>query len=313
MIIFNKIKEYDSVEKINKISENDFLFFGKAIDDRGNEINSFLNSKYDNSMQIEYKNEIDSFILNPYTENIQTIKRVNIKSTLESILMDTNRIVFESTTLGYCELLLILYAINSLNIEIKIKIYYAEPKKYTSKDDNEEYELSDEYSNHKYIKPFVLPTPHDSTSDAQATLITLVGFEESRMGRVLNESENKYDQIISLFPIPGFKFGWENISLSKHHIFLNEKENIHYTPADDPFETYKILNRIIINLPEKRIVIMPIGTKPCTIGTAIFLINSKEENKFTRIATKYDFPIKKSGRSVGIDKVYEYWLETKYK
>jgi hypothetical protein len=314
MIVFNKIKEYDSIENIDKVSENDFLFFGKAIDDRGNKINSFLNSKYKNSMQIEYKNEIDSFLLYPYTEITQTIKRLEIKTTLENILdSGINRIVFESTTLGYCELLLILYTINMLNIEIKIKIYYAEPEKYTSKDDNEEYELSEEYSNHKYIKPFVLPTPHDSTSDEQATLITLVGFEESRMGRVLNDSENKYNQKISIFPIPGFKFGWENISLSKHHIFLNEKENIYYTPADDPYETYKVLNKIIINLPERRIVIMPIGTKPCTIGTAIFLINAKEENKFSRIATKYDFPTKKNGRSIGIDKVYEYWLETKYK
>ncbi len=153
--------------------------------------------------------------------------------------------------------------------------------------------------------------PHDSTLNNKATLISLLGFEENRLGRVINDDENKYDKFISIFPIPGFKIGWENISLSKHHIFLENKEDIYYTPADNPYDTYKLLNKITKNLPEKRIIIMPIGTKPCTIGTVVFLINNKENNKQSRIATKYDFPTKKEGRSSGIDKIYEYILEIK--
>ena len=51
-------------------------------------------------------------------------------------------------------------------------------------------------------------------------------------------------KLISIFPIPGFKIGWESISLSKHHIFLENKEDIYYTPADNPYDTYKLLTQL---------------------------------------------------------------------
>lgn len=61
--------------------------------------------------------------------------------------------------------------------------------------------------------------PHDSTLNNKATLISLLGFEENRLGRVINDDENKYDKFISIFQFRDLKIGWENISLSKHHIF----------------------------------------------------------------------------------------------
>ena len=306
MIIFKKIKEYETVSGIQIINENSFLFFGSTFDERGTIITDYLKDKHKKNMKITYQNESDSFLI----DDSNIANRIKIKNNLEEIINSgIKTIVLEATTLGYCELLLILYTINLFNTDnIKIKIYYAEPKEYKSKEDNIEYELSEEYGNHKYIKPFILPTPHDSTSDEQASLVSLLGFEENRLGRVINDSEDKYNQFISIFPIPGFKFGWENISLSKHYIFLDNKEDIYYAPADNPYETYKILNKITTNLQGKRIVIMPIGTKPCTIGAVIFLINKKEKERKSRIATKYDFPIKKKGRSSGIDKIYEYEL-----
>lgn len=308
MVTFSKIREYNLIENISQVDKDNILFLGKALDDRGEGINTFLKSKYTNNIQIEYENETDSFIVHPDKMESKIIKRYEIEQLLQDIVnSNVNVVAFEATTLGYCEILLILYAINMLKFKVTIKIYYAEPDRYRSRMDNEEYELSEEYSNHKYIKPFILEMPHDSTLDQKATLVSLLGFEDNRMGRVINDNENKYDQFISIFPIPGFQFGWENISLSKHHVFLDNKDDIYYTPADNPYETYKLLNKITTNLNEKRIIIMPIGTKPCTIGTAIFLINAKEQGK-NQIATKYDFPIKKHGRSIGIAKIYEYIL-----
>jgi len=310
MIVFNKIKEYSSLDDILNM-DNSYLIYGKYVDDRGKEIVSYLTNIYTSNIQIEYKNTIDSFLLN----SDKVVKRLEIVKMFEDIAKSFDYIIIESTTLGYCDILLMLFTINMLKNKIKIKVYYAEPIKYKSNKDNNDsdiYELSEEYSNHKYIKPFILPNPHDSTSDEQATLITLIGFEENRMGRVLNDSENKYDHLVSVFPIPGFKFGWENISLSKHYYFLEKKEDIYYAPADNPYETFKMLNKIVLNIPNKRVIILPIGTKPSSIGVTIFLINEKERNKASRIATKYDFPIKKSGRSIGIDKIYEYELFLRY-
>ena len=53
---------------------------------------------------------------------------------------------------------------------------------------------------------------------------------------------------------------------------------------------------------------MPLGTKPCTIGASIFLVNKKNENKYD-IATNFYFPIKSKDRSKGISKIYEYRLK----
>lgn len=309
MIVFNKIMEYSSLENVCRIDDKSYLFFGKAIDDRGEKVINFLKTKYDNYIKAEYETKNDSFLIEYSIGESKKIQRIDFRSFISELIInnDVKSIVLESTTLGYSEILLLLYDLNELKMLKNIKVFYAEPLEYTSKE-NEEYELSEEYSNHKYIKPFVLSNPHDSIQDDSATLVSLVGFEENRMGRVLNDSENKYNQLISIFPIPGFKFGWENISLSKHHIFLENREDIYYAPADNPYETYKILNKIASNLSDKRIIILPIGTKPHSIGAAVFLVNKKEKQKESKVATKYDFPIKKIGRSKGIDKIYEYIL-----
>lgn len=306
MYIFNKIREYESVNDLSTISENSIVFYGEELDDRGENIIKYLNGKYTNQIKVIYINTIDSFKIIEL-ESEETIKRQNFLKYITKRLNNTENISLESTTLGYSELLTLLYSINLVEKNYKIKIYYVEPEKYNKKE-SDSYDLSKEYSNHKYIKPFILPSPHDSTSSEEATLISFLGFEENRLGRVLYESENKYNKLISIFPVPGFKFGWENISLSRHSIFLKNEKDIFYTPADNPYESYKLLKKITSNLPDERIVIMPIGTKPCSIGAAIFLINTKETKELDKVACKYDFPTKKIGRSHGISKIYEYYL-----
>jgi len=312
MIVFKKIREFFSTDKLTNVKKDEeILFSGIPIDERGKELKNCLSTLYDKIININYCNDTDSFNITELSGE-KKIKRNELNSYFSELIDDSiTSISFESTTLGYCEILLILFTINALKMKVSIKIYYAEPIKYNSKNDNEEYELSEEYRNHKYIKPFILKSLNDTASptDEYATLISLLGFEDNRLGRVINENEDKlkYNKLISIFPIPGFKFGWENISLSKHYMFLNNREDIFYTPADDPYEAYKLLMRITTNLDSKKTVILPIGTKPCTIGAAVFLINTYEKEKF-KIATKYDFPIKKEGRSIGIDKIYEYQL-----
>lgn len=42
------------------------------------------------------------------------------------------------------------------------------------------------------------------------------------------------------------------IHLYQNIIFLENKEDIYYTPADNPYDTYKLLNKITKNLPQKK-------------------------------------------------------------
>lgn len=314
-IVFNKIKEHISFDDLS-YTNNSLIFIGEGIDTRSINTIAYLRSKYTYILEILYQNSTNSFLINECD-----IRTNDIKATLLEYIneKDVKHIILEGTSMGYPEILTILQILNSLQIKLNITILYTEPIKYKSNTKNltdETYELSEDYHQHKYIKPFILKEPHDSTSNKQATLITFVGFEENRLGRVLNQNsdDNKYNEFIYVLPIPGFQFGWENISLSKHYHLLGNNKEIHYTPADDPYETYKVLDKITANLKDRKIVIMPFSTKPCTIGTCIFLVNKKLDISMNasskdEIATKYDFPIKSKDRTSGISTIYEYKLK----
>lgn len=307
---FMKIKEYSSMDKLD-CSPNSLFFYGKKIDDRSITMVDFIAAKCQHGLEVLYQNKTNSFLVN----SIDIIFNELEKYILDEIkTKNIKNILLESTSLGYAELLIILLSISKYDANIEIIILYAEPLEYTKKTqnelDSETYELSEDYHPHKYIKPFLLNEPHDLTSNKAATLVSFIGFEENRLGRVIekNSEDNKYNEFIYIMPVPGFKFGWENIALSKHYHLIDNYKEIHYAPADDPYETYRILEKIIDNNPNKKIVIMPLGTKPCTIGASIFLVNKKIENKVD-IATKFDFPIKSKDRSSGISKIYEYRLK----
>jgi hypothetical protein len=307
---FMKIKEYSSINDF-ECTVNSIFFYGKKIDDRSIKMVDLISSQCKYGFEVLYENKSNSFIVNGSNIKFNELE----KSILESIKKNNiNNILLESTSLGYAELLIILLNLSKEISSIQITILYAEPLEYTKKSqnelDSESYELSEDYHPHKYIKPFLLKEPHDFTSIKAATLISFIGFEENRLGRVIekNNDDNKYNEFIYIMPVPGFKFGWENISLSKHCDLIDNYKEIHYAPADDPYETYRTLEKIIENNPDRKIVIMPLGTKPCTIGASIFLVNKKIEGKYD-IATKFDFPIKSKDRSTGISKIYEYRLK----
>ena len=306
MITFKTIREYTNFDSIELHTEKSALFYGISHDDRGREVLSYLTSHFKKAYELIYNNDSDT--LTVQTSTSLDIKRIHFFAYLQEQLKEIETIYLETTTLGFPELLTILFYISKLEQSYNIYLFYVEPEKYTSKSDDS-YDLSEEYSNHKYIKPFIA-TPIDSSETSETVLISLLGFEENRLGRVLEESENKYNQLISIFPIPGFKYTWENISLSRHHIFLESKSFIYYAAADDPYETYKLLEKISNNLPDNHITLLPIGTKPCSIGVTIFLINNKLKEAHKEIACKYDFPRKKEGRSSGVSKIYVYKLSS---
>jgi hypothetical protein len=307
---FMKIKEYLSIDDFECTIDSIF-FYGKKIDDRSIRMVDFISAQCKYGHEVLYKNKTNSFIMNDISIKFNELEKAMSESIKKN---NIKNIVLESTSLGYTELLIILLNLSKRNSSIEITILYAEPLEYTKKSENEldseTYELSEDYHPHKYIKPFLLNEPHDFISSKAATLISFIGFEENRLGRVIekNNDDNKYNEFIYIMPVPGFKFGWENISLSKHYHLIDNYKEIHYAPADDPYETYRILEKIVENNPSKKIVIMPLGTKPCTIGASIFLVNKKIENKYD-IATKFDFPIKSKNRSKGISKIYEYRLK----
>lgn len=309
-IVFSKIRKYKKLDNID-ITESTLLFYGDSLDERGRLIINHLEKFNCSKIKFVHDDTLDSFSIN---EEIVKRHEINMKK----MLVENSLVLIEATTLGYVEIVTLLFLLNNLNFKMKIKIFYAEPEGYTKKENSyfdDVYNLSSEYKNYKYIKPFIFKKPQDSLSQNKASLVTILGFEENRLGRIIedNDADMKYNEFISIISVPGFIVGWENISLSKHYHLLNNVKSLYYTPADNPYETYKVLNNIVENLNGKKIAIMPIGTKPCTIGTSVFMVNKYEEIKKTKsnlnISTKYDFPIKSTNRTFGISDIYEYELK----
>jgi len=146
------------------------------------------------------------------------------------------------------------------------------------------------------IPPYSLSI--DSNSPSKAILISFLGFENNRLGRIMESDDGaRYKRYIPILGLPAFNPSWENISLRRHHQELKNIRDVKFAPANNPYETYQVLDNIYKNNFNETLFLAPIGTKPHGIGAIIFLINKQEEG------------IKKN-RTGGIGTIYEYLLKS---
>lgn len=302
-----KIKNYNNFEEIvfNESYENYIFFHGREdLDNRCKVTTSFFNSKITDNYKIIY--DEDKFIILVSSKLGDKEFRIHAfgKDFIESF--DKNIFILDTTSLGFAEILLLLHFLsNKKNIEIKL--FYVEPNVYTLKSNNlsfkYEFDLSQGFNKFKKIPPFSLLI--DSSSSEKAKLITLLGFENDRLSRIIEDDDGaRYDEFEHIIALPAFRPGWENVSLQRHYQELKEFQNLEFSPANNPYETHRVLERIQKNSNNKSIVVAPIGTKPHAIGAIIFLINSKL--KGNKVGLIYDFPIKKENRTDGIGNIHEY-------
>ena len=295
------IYSYTELDKINIKSEHTVLFYGKKLDNRSEEVFKH----YTNTIKDKYKIIYDE-------DNFELI--IDDQRKLKSFLfgkefiqkMSFDNYYIDATSLGFAEILLILHNLNK--VKINIAIIYAEPKeykkeKYTPFIDN--FDLTKVAGDFKKIPPYSLLI--DSNTSSKAILIPFLGFENNRLGRIMESDDGaRYEQYIPILGLPAFKPSWENISLQRHHQELKDITDIKFSPASNPYETYQVLDNIYKNSFNPTLVLAPIGTKPHAIGAIIFLINKKEVG--VNIGLTYDFPKKKENRTDGIGNIYEYLI-----
>lgn len=304
-----KIIEYDTFDEY-KIEFKDFiLLHGEALDERGLETINFLKLKTENIIKLDYDYDQNAFIVND-NAIFQSRKFENLM--LDEIIkkFKSKNIIIEATTLGFSEILMVLFFINLKYKFFKIEIIYVEPKEYLLKGGTKikkgNFHLTSIPNNFKYVQPFSLILDNLSK---KSELIAFLGFENSRLGRIVNDNDNskKYASFVPILALPGFTPGWENISLSRHVDLIKDFKGLTYTPANNPYETVKVLSNIIDNSSLENFVIAPIGTKPCSLGAMIFVINFKESKG--DIGIIYDFPKKKKDRTIGVGIIHKYSID----
>jgi hypothetical protein len=298
MISINDYKPITTEELTNLT--NTLCFIGPPIDQRGEDLTAALNNTgliVQVSFQVkEYSIEVDgnkvgTVGLNGYLNNI-----------IEGKKFDT--IYIESTTLGFVEVLLLLKWFSKSKIST-LNVIYAEPNKYKSRTNymsdfgKHEFDLSTHTEGFKAIPGFAKALSQSTKS----ILISSMGFERSRLGQLLSLDDGAYiNSVVPIFGTPPYQTGWDKHSYFQNVEVLSSKgEKPQFVAANSPIDMLEMLEYIKGSCGEdNEITLAPLGTKPMSIASAVFLINNP------KITLKYDHPKRKGSRSTGLGKIHLY-------
>lgn len=201
------------------------------------------------------------------------IKKFLLFLTEKNIDMLNKQVIFDISvfTKGYF-FLLIKVLKERMHIDA-LHFAYTEPEKYRSKNlDKNQIILTEGLDRIESLPGFTGSSIH--TKDA---LIVILGFEGKRSLEVFNTVNPELTYAINGFP--SFKPQWHKISLEANLLFLRESgasTHLFYAPAVDPFETYKTLSNIIMDIQhinnDMNVIIAPLGTKPQALGSLLYAL-----------------------------------------
>lgn len=143
------------------------------------------------------------------------------------------------------------------------------------------------------------------TQSNKAILVTSVGFERARLGQLLSLDDGAYiHTVIPIFGTPPYKASWDKHSYFQNVEVLSDKGGRpQFVAANSPLDMLDMLEYIKESCNEDaEITIAPLGTKPLSIASAVFLINNP------CITLKYDHPKRKGSRSSGLGMIHMYEL-----
>ncbi len=275
------------------------VFCGAPIDDRGEKLLEEIGKHTQNIVTVNF--DIDTYAIQlngqpfPVMRPNQGFNKVLAAFEFDSILI-------ESTTIGFIELLVVLKWFDTIEIDA-INICYAEPESYKRRTNymndlgKHEFDLSSHSGGFKAIPGFAQAI----SSEEKAPLITILGFERSRLGHLMQEDEGAYiSSILPIFGTPGYKVGWDKHSFIQNIDTLKDVcSEPQFVSAHSPLDIYNMLVYIKESIASDKILLAPFGTKPLSLGAAIFLINFRSD-----VVLKYDHPTRKKGRSEGVADIH---------
>jgi len=276
----------------------DFAFIGEKLDERGGQAIAFGTSHSTKLIRVKYNAEDMILSFGDKDSSIDEIED-------DFKFLQNKKILIESTTVNFVELLLVLQQAKINGCETSI--LYLEPKSYSKRRMPEivhrrEFELSEQTLGFYPVPGFV--NTFGSTMSKKTVFIA--GYESERISRTIEENSVSSYNCDLIFGVPAFKVGWEmnsfanNIGVMKEQRFVNEP---FYSSATNPGTTYDVLFNIYSTLdPNEKMFIAPLGPKPAGIATALFLINHNDVSLF------YDHPSKKSERSTEVKKWHLYTI-----
>ncbi|MFX6709081.1 hypothetical protein ABTH16_15385 [Acinetobacter baumannii] len=301
-------KKYQFKNKIlQSILEIDFdkydcIFYGDSVDERGNNLNEHIES-FDTLKKFKIHQDPENLLIYTNNENIDRKRLSEEVNQYSSILID-------STTLGLAEIIFIIIGIQ-LAKKNNISFLYAEPKSYKSSPSNPSSPLVTFELTHNCDFQGIKGITLQYDSGDKASHIFMLGFEPGRLQNAIeqrNDIEEDYYEKYFIIGIPAFQHGWEQNTLYPHipildELNINEKKII-YCQANSIYSSYIALWDLYEKLghEEKIFFVSPLGTKPHSIGAALFLSETRGYENPTSIY--YDHPIRNNQRSEAINQLH---------
>tara|TARA_Y100001934_G_scaffold147459_1_gene177075 strand:+ start:3312 stop:4229 length:918 start_codon:yes stop_codon:yes gene_type:complete len=222
-------------------------------------------------------------------------------------LLSKGSVLIDATSLDIPELVLLFKSLLESRVE-EYHVFYVEPESY--KEDGTfpsaelEYSLSDNFLG---FESTGLPEISKPVHNGNCQFYLFAGFEKSRLQSAFELYEmNKSNAVVAL-GAPGFNLGWENISFSSNLKVVHDNEMIgaiEFTAAGCPASAYAMLLGYLERNRTSDIFVLPLGTKPCSVGALFFVVNHP-----ANVSILFDRPVRKEGRTSGVGKKYIYRLK----
>lgn len=283
------------------LSHCDVLFIGQAVDDRGAAVHTELIEKSRTVITLGFENQ--KLLVNGCESSAKK---------LTTMLKSTDLVRFESTTLGLAEIIRSLQAVKEAKIK-EIDICYVEPKFYRKHQSlstgilsSREFELT---TNNTFIG--LQGFNEEFREEQQAHHVFFLGYESSRLQQAL-EQRGEYDAAhyhrFFVIGVPAFSPGWETNVLANHVQILQRlgvsSNAIKYCAANSIQEAYHMLWDLYKSIGSESSIfwVSPFGTKPHTVATALFLLETK--GAISNSSLFYDHPIRTDKRSQEVAKYH---------
>lgn len=293
---------YKTIQDLS-LDNYDCIFYGVSVDDRGINLNTYIDS-IGSIKKFKIHQDPSDLLIYTNDENID-------RKRLAEFLSDYNSIIIDSTTLGLAEIIFIILSVQFAKKQ-KISFLYAEPKLYKSSISNPSSPLISFDLTHNCDFQGIKGITLQYDSGDRASHVFMLGFEPARLQNAIEQrndiDEDHYEKYF-IIGIPAFQHGWEQNSLFPHLSILDDL-NIHenrivYCQASSIYSSYIALWDLYEKLghEEKVFFVSPLGTKPHSIGAALFLAETKVgyENPTSIF---YDHPIRNNKRSEAINQLH---------
>jgi hypothetical protein len=186
--------------------------------------------------------------------------------------------------------------------KMEVRAVYVEPYRYKRSAAPLEGQIYDLSARIAGISP--MPGFATISTTEESVFVPLLGFEGARFRHVIEQVQPSHERIVPVVGIPGFKPWYIFETYMGNRATLEETSawhHIEFVPANCPFSCFYLLQELARCHPNSTLKVAMIGTKPHALGAVMFALTSP-----SRIELIYDNPIRKEGRTDGLDKLMVY-------